>query len=139
MSKDDEVLLALKALVAAALPNAEIAGFDGDPSKPERPAPGGLVIGHPGEPGEPEVDLGPLTYHYSHLFYLELVPPTGGLTAMKAAIGAAIVADRTLGGLCTWIEAEAADRNDRSLAQVASLRSAVVPIRAEYSTSDPLI
>lgn len=142
MTKQRAVTLALKALIAAALPSAKVTGFDGDTTKPTRRDPGGNVIGHPGEPGDPEVDLSPLNYHYAHRFYLEVAEPEGAapetLDEMLTAIGTAVRADRHLGGLCSWLEAVAPDRNDRSTEMIASTDWALVPIDAHYSTEDPL-
>jgi len=142
MTKQRDVGLALKALVQAALPLAAVKGFDGDTSKPALIGPNGTVIGHPGEPGDPEVDLSPPTYNYRHRFYLEVAADNGDpgapLDAMLVAIGAAIRADRTLGGLCMYLEAVAPDRNDRTTDQVATTNWAVLPIDAHYSTEDPL-
>lgn len=142
MTKQFEVMLALKALVAAALPAAGISGFDGDTSKPVRIGPGGHVIGHPGDPGEPEVDLSPLTYNYSHRFYLEVIGPNGEggdvLDGMLETLGPAIAADRFLGGLCEFLSAEAPDRNDRTTDTIATTNWATVPVMAEYRTLNPL-
>lgn len=142
MTKSFEVLMAIKALVAAALPGAKLSGFDKDTSKPSRIGSGGHVIGHPGDPGDPEVDLSPLTYHYSHRFYLEVAAAEGegsaALDGMLATLGAAIKADPYLGGLCGFFSAEAADRNDRTTDLVATTNWATVPLLAEYSTTNPL-
>lgn len=142
MTKQFEVLLAVKALVMAALPGAEIKGFDKDTSKPTRVGPGGCVIGHPGEPGEPEVDLSPPAYNYSHRMFLEVVGPNGEggavLDAMLETLGEAIDADKSLGGLCHWFAAGAPDRNDRTTDIVATTNWATVPLDAEYSTPNPL-
>lgn len=142
MTKSFEILLALKALVAATLPLATIKGFDGASAKPTRIGEGGCVIGHPGEPGEPEVDLSPLTYNYSHSMFLEVAAPDGAggddLDTMLEALGTAIEADRTLGGLCQFLGAEAPDRNDRATQAIATINWATVPIVAEYSTTNPL-
>ena len=40
---------------------------------PERLPPDGLVILRDGEPGEPQVTLSPLTYHYQHRAEIEAV------------------------------------------------------------------
>jgi hypothetical protein len=58
------------------------------------------------------VTLSPLRYHYQHRAEFEVVvqAPNGRATAfdsLVATIGAALEADRTLGGLCDWIEPEA--------------------------------
>lgn len=142
MTKQLQILLAIKALIAAALPLAEVRGFDGDASKPGRIGDNGTVIGHPGDPGDPEIDLSPLTYHYQHRLYLELAAPEGAggvtLDAMLEAIGAAVAADKFLGGLCEYFSAEAPDRNDRTTPTVATSNWATVPLVAEYSTENPL-
>lgn len=142
MTYQRDVLLAVKALVVAALPAADVRGFDEDTSRPETIGAGGTVIGHPGDPGDPEVDLSPPAYNYRHRIYLEVAAAgaVGGapLDTMIAAIGVGIAADRTLGGLCQYLEAMAADRNDRTTARVVTTNWAVVPIIAEYMISDPL-
>lgn len=145
MSKRRDVLAALKALVELALPYARVQGFeaDEDPVKPDRADPGGDVLGYPGSPGEPEHTLSPLTYHFDHEIVLEVSPapgPDGGdvLDVMLGAIGARIVADRTLGGLADWIEAEMPDLNDRNTEGATGRSWARVPIIVSYSTTDPL-
>jgi hypothetical protein len=65
-----------------------------------------------GVPGEPAVTLSPLRYHYQHRVELEAVVQSGsGLDAafatLAAGVGGVMSADRTLGGLCDWVEAEA--------------------------------
>lgn len=142
MTKQRAVLLALRDLIAAALPDANIRGFDGDASKPTRIGEGGTVIGHPGDPGEPEIDLSPLSYNYEHEIMLEVAGPDGkpgeALDNMLVAIGVAVRANRTLGGLCIFLEAQAPDRNDRTVAGAATSNWAIVTIVAHYSTPDPL-
>ena len=77
---------------------------------PERIPASGLLILRDGEPGEPEVTLSPLSYHYQHRAEIEAVVQSADRDAafdtLTAGIGAAIAADRTLGGLCDWVEAE---------------------------------
>lgn len=79
---------------------------------PERISAGGLIILRDGQPGEPEVTLSPLRYHYQHRAELEVVVQTGIGRASRfddliTAIATALEADRTLGGLCDWVEPEA--------------------------------
>ena len=78
---------------------------------PERVPAAGLLILRDGEPGEPEVTLSPLRYHYQHRAEIEAVVQGASRDAafdtLCASIGAALAADRTLGGLCDWVEAEA--------------------------------
>lgn len=55
-----------------------------------------------------------------------------------ASVGAAIAADRTLGGLCDWVEAEAPRPVDLPVEGAASLKASLIPVILNYSTADPL-
>jgi hypothetical protein len=111
---------------------------------PERiPAPG-LIILRDGKPGEPEVTLSPLSYFYEHRAELEVVIQAGAgrdalFDALTADIGAAIATDRTLGGLCDWVEAEAPEPVDLPIEGAAALKAAVITVVLHYATPDPLI
>lgn len=109
---------------------------------PERAPAAGLLILRDGEPGEPEVTLSPLRYHYQHRAEIEAVVQGSSRDAtfdtLCASIGAAIAADRTLGGLCDWVEAEAPRAVDLAVEGAASLKAAVIPIILHYSSADPL-
>ena len=102
----------------------------------------GLLILRDGEPGEPEVTLSPLSYHYQHRAEIEAVvqgPDRDVLfDTLTASIGTALAADRTLGGLCEWVEAEAPQPVDLPVEGAASLKAAVIPVVLHYSTADPL-
>lgn len=110
---------------------------------PERIPTAGLIILRDGQPGEPEVTLSPLRYHYQHRAELEVVvqAPNGRANAfdtLLAAIGAALEADRTLGGLCDWIEPEAPASVDLPIEGAAALKAAVITINLHYTTTGPL-
>ena len=109
---------------------------------PERIPPAGLMILRDGEPSEPEVTLSPLTYHYRHRAEIEAVVQGADrdatFDALCASIGVVIGADRTLGGLCDWVEAEAPQPVDLPVEGTASLKAAVIPVILHYSTTDPL-
>jgi hypothetical protein len=109
---------------------------------PERVPAVGLLIMRDGEPGEPEVTLSPLTYHYQHRAEIEAVVQGSDRDAafdmLCASIGAALAAERTLGGLCDWVGAEAPQPVDLSVEGAASLKAAVIPVVLHYSTPDPL-
>src|SRR6056297_3156370 len=81
---------------------------------PERIPADGLLILRDGEPEEPEVTLSPLRYHYQHRSEIEAVVQgedrDAAFDTLTASIGVAIAADRTLSGLCDWVEAEAPSR-----------------------------
>jgi hypothetical protein len=109
---------------------------------PERVSAAGILILRDGEPGEPEVTLSPLAYHYKHRAEIEAVVQgndrDASFDALCASIGAALADDRTLGGLCDWLEAEAPRPVDLPVAGAASLKAAVVPVILHYTTADPL-
>ena len=109
---------------------------------PERVPTAGLLVLRDGEPGEPEVTLSPLRYHYQHRAEIEaVVQGTTRDTAFDtlcASIGAAIAADRTLGGLCDWVEAEAPRPVDLAVEGAASLKAAVITVVLHYTVADPL-
>jgi hypothetical protein len=109
---------------------------------PERIPTDGLLILRDGEPGEPEVTLSPLAYHYQHRAEIEAVVQGAdrdtAFDTLAASIGAAIASDRTLGGLCDWVEAEAPRPVDLPVEGAASLKAAVIPVVLYYFTADPL-
>jgi hypothetical protein len=108
----------------------------------ERVPVGGLLILRDGEPGEPEVTLSPPRYHYQHRAEIEAVVQGAArdtaFDALTASIGSALAADRTLGGLCDWVEAEAPRPIDLPVEGAASLKAAVIPVVLHYTTADPL-
>ena len=136
-SSRETILAALHARLSA-LP---VTALRGDVLPGRVPA-AGLLILRDGEPGEPEVTLSPLRYHYQHRAEIEAVVQGSSRDAtfdtLCASIGAAIAADRTLGGLCDWIEAEAPRPVDLAVEGAASLKAAVIPIVLHYSTAVPL-
>ena len=109
---------------------------------PERVPTDGLLILRDGEPGAPEVTLSPLAYHYQHRAEIEAVVQGTDRDAtfdtLCASVGTAIAADRTLGGFCDWIEAEAPKPVDLPVEGAASLKAAVIPVVLHYTTADPL-
>ena len=111
---------------------------------PERIPTTGLIILRSGQPGEPEVTLSPLRYHYQHRAELEVVvqSSTGRASAFDSlisSIGSSLEADRTLGGLCDWIEPEAPVSVDLPIEGAAALKAAVIIVVLHYSTSGPLL
>ncbi|WP_457650875.1 acyl-CoA transferase [Profundibacter sp.] len=112
---------------------------------PERIPAGGIVILRDGEPGEPEVTLSPPQYHYEHRAEIEVIvqekTPTArdaAFDALTKAIGAALAADRMLGGLCDWAEPDAPQPVDLPIDGAQALKAAVIAVTLHYTTSDPL-
>ena len=114
-----------------------------DEALPERIPAAGLIILRDGQPGEPEVTLSPLRYHYQHRAELEVVVQagTGRATAFDsliASIGSVLEADRTLGGLCDWVEPEAPASVDLPIEGAAALKAALITVVLHYTTTGPL-
>ncbi len=110
---------------------------------PERVPAAGLIILRDGDPGEPEVTLSPLTYFYEHRAEIEVVIQSGSgrdalFDDLTGAIGALLAADRTLGGLCDWVEAEAPEPTDLPIEGAAALKAAVIIVVLHYASADPL-
>lgn len=145
MSKRLDVLTAVKALIAAALPGVDVKGLDNRADKPDRIPPNGLGIVRAGDPGEPDVDLCPPTYHFRHQIPVELAAYQSTaqtnaqvIDTMMGHIGTAIAADRTLGGLCDYLEALAPGTDDVGANGAATAAGADLVLVAHYSTTDPL-
>ena len=110
---------------------------------PERIPPAGLIILRDGQPGEPEVTLSPLRYNYQHRAELEVVVQAGSGRAsafddLIASVGTALEADRTLGGLCDWVEPDAPASVDLPIEGAAALKAAVITVVLHYTTTGPL-
>ena len=110
---------------------------------PERVPANGLLIMRDGDPGEPEVTMSPLAYHYEHRAEVEVVVQGTGdrdkmFDELIASLGVVLAADRTLGGLCDWVEPSAPEPVDLPVEGAASLKAAVIPVMLHYWTSDPL-
>ncbi len=112
---------------------------------PERIPLDGLLILRDGDPGTPEVTLSPLSYYYEHKAELEVIvqgnTPVVRATSFDALvhnIGTVIAANRTLGGLCDWIEAAAPKPVDLPVDGGEALKAAIIEITLIYTTADPL-
>jgi hypothetical protein len=84
-----------------------------------------------------------LRYHYQHRADLEVVVQVGtgrarAFDGLIAAIGAALEADRTLGGLCDWVEPDAPASVDLPVEGAAALKAAVITVVLNYITTGPL-
>ena len=139
MSTTRETILAalhtrLRSLAATALHDEVL---------PERIPSAGLIILRDGQPGEPEVTLSPLRYHYQHRAELVVIvqAPENRATAFDiliASTGAVLTVDRSLGGLCDLVEPEAPASVDLPVEGAVALKAAVVAVILHYSTSNPL-
>ena len=134
MSKLEEILSSLEGTLETSLS----ATVRRNGVFPESVPTTGLVILRDGDPGEPEITLSPLTYHFEHTAVLEVFAPPGAFDGLKVAIGAAIATDRTLSGLCDWIEPQAPETENLAVEGSDDIFAAIIPVRLIFSTSDPL-
>ena len=102
----------------------------------------GLIVLRDGNPGEPDVTMSPLTWHYEHQAEIEVLVSRldndAAFDALTGPIGAAIVADRTLGGAVDWAEAEAPSPQDIPGENGGVIKAAIIAVTLHYSTTDPL-
>jgi hypothetical protein len=137
MTRREQILTALAAALGGAA--GPVARNDADLS--DIPA-GGLVVLHDGNPGQPDITLSPLEYHYTHRAELDVMViadnATAAFDAVAEQIGTRLALDRTLGGLCDWCEAEAPAPSDVPVDGAQPIRAASIGILIFYSTPDPL-
>lgn len=145
MRKRLAVLTAVKAMIARALPGADVRGMDNEEAKPARVGPLGMCIVRSGDPGPPDVDLSPAVYWWEHRIPVELASyQSAGKTSqealddMIAAIDAERRADITLGGLCNYLDAEPPSDGEIDKTGAVPVGWADFAIIASYSTDSPL-
>lgn len=146
MSARETILAALYAEIApiALIPATTLAvRVLRNAALPTRIPAGGLAILFDGDPGEPEITLSPLTYHYQHRadLLVAVQAADGGDALFDTLCGlldTAIVADRTLGGLCDWIEPMAPVPEEIPVEGAATIKAARIGIVLHYATTSPL-
>lgn len=145
MTKREQVIAALFAVVAAEMRKLRWAEAVRNEVIPAEVPPSGLAIVRDGSPGEPEVTLSPTIYSYRHRAEIELYTQSARrqegviFDTAAAAIGLALAADRTLGGLCDWVEPMAPEPQVLPVMGGAPIKAAVIPVILHYDTTDPLI
>lgn len=136
------VLAALHAVLVARFGGSATTVLRGDVLPEEIPR-GGLIILRDGNPGEPEVTMSPLRYHYEHRAEIEVmvqrVDMDTHFDALLSSIGSAIEADRTLGGVCDWVEPDAPEPATLPIEGAINIKAGVVIVTLHYATSNPLV
>lgn len=147
MTKREQILQALFAVL-------ETVGNPATPGGPEIklntsippsvPA-NGLVVMRDGDPGEPDVTLSPLTYHWQHQVPVEVVVQKASetdrrarLDAIIATIGTAVESDRSLGGLAEWLEIGPPSLDEEAVEGAAALKGATIPVIVHYASAGAL-
>lgn len=103
----------------------------------------GLLILRDGVPGEPETTMSPLRFHFEHRAEIEVFVRGSDsrdamFDAILARLGAALILDRTLGGLCDWVQAMSPEPETLPIPGATPIKAATVPVMLTYSTADPL-
>lgn len=144
MSKRHDVDQAVLALVRATLPDHEVIGLEDGAERPRRTGDYETVILRDGQLDDPEVDLSPPTWHWTHNVPVELrafkqtQPLRQVIDAMARRIGAAVAADRHLGGLVDYLDVSGLDIEPLSSFGTRTELGATFVITATYSTNSPL-
>jgi hypothetical protein len=109
---------------------------------PQRMPPGGIVMLRDGETVEETAILSPLAFAIEHRAEIE-VAVTGATPAARNAlldallvdIGAAVLADRTLGGAVEWAQPGAPEFEDVEFEGAAAARAALVPVTLSFTVA----
>ena len=142
-STSERVLKALHAALAAHRPaGAEVLR---NAILPARVPAAGLAILRDGDPGDPDYLFSPPLYLFEHRAEIDLIVEAPAETArdaafdaLKQAVGAALAADRTLGGLCDYALGEAPAPLDLPIEGAEGLKAASLGVILTYGASDPL-
>jgi hypothetical protein len=103
---------------------------------PQRLPPGGLVVLRDGETVEETPILSPLAWQIEHRPVVEVVAAsTTLLDALLVEIGAAITADRTLGGTVEWAQPGAPSFDDVETEGAAAARAAAIPVTLVFTVA----
>lgn len=103
---------------------------------PQRLPPGGLVVLRDGETVEETPILSPLAWQIEHRAVVEVVAgSTALLDALLVEIGAAITADRTLGGAVEWAQPGAPSFDDVETEGAAASRAAAIPVTLVFTVA----
>ena len=111
-------------------------------SLPERVPEDGLVILRDGNPGEPDVTLGPWRAFYRHRVEIEAFLPPGAseaeLDALLTRIGAALAHDDSLGGRVELMTPSAPEVQPVAVEGGTPFLAAALAVTLEYQLTDPL-
>ncbi|KZL02655.1 hypothetical protein PsAD26_04736 [Pseudovibrio sp. Ad26] len=142
-STSEQVLMALFEMLQSNIP--EGVKLLRNEAYPERIPAAGILILRDGDPGEPEVTLSPPSYLYEHRAEVDLLVEAreaeardANFDTLKQTVGAAIASDRSLGGLCDYMESEAPAPIDLALEGTEAIKAATITIKLIYASSDPL-
>jgi hypothetical protein len=137
VSVREAALAALSARLGAALAaRSPVPKLLRNETVPQRLPPGGLVVQRDGETVEETAILSPLAWQIEHRAVVEVVAAsTALLDALLVEIGAAIIADRTLGGTVEWAQPGAPGFDDVETEGAAAVRAAAIPVTLVFTVA----
>lgn len=137
MSKRDDALAALHTCLATALAARSPAPLVlRDETAPQRLPAGGLVVVRDGGLAESTPILSPLSWAVEHRAEVEVVAEGAALLdALLVAVGAAVLADRTLGGAVEWAQPGGSDTEDVEFEGAAAASAASVPVSLFFTAA----
>ena len=72
------------------------------------------------------------------LVRIDLTPPNEVFDQLCGSVSDVVAVDRTLNGLCDWVEAFAPEPVDLAVEGGGTLKAAQIPVILHYSSADPL-
>ena len=144
MSLRHDVDQAVLAIVRATLPDHEVIGLEDGAERARRTGEFETVTLRDGQLEEEGVDLCPPTWHWVHRVPVELraykqtTPLRVVIDRIAGKIGAAVAADRFLGGLVSYLDVSGLDVEPLSSFGSRTELGATFDIVATYSSDRPL-
>lgn len=148
-SKRERILNALFALlapIAADFSPSPLIQRNGD--LPQKIGPEGLIVLRDGNAGDAPAEYcigAPEPYTWDFKPLLEIAVQDAGpaerdpqFDALVTAVSAVVMANRTLGGLCDWLDAVLPDAADKPIANAPGIKGATIPLSISYSSASPL-
>lgn len=143
MTNAESVLDALVTLFKTQIPSTTVKRNE---DALEKIPSGGLIVIRDGDPGDPDVVLGGFrSCYYQHQIDVEVFVQNGDGTlrdsafnTLVSAIGDALEADLSLGGLCQNISYGYPQANTDPVTGGAGVKSALISLIAEYETAKPI-
>lgn len=142
-SKSEAALDALKDAVQAGAPSG--AAVERNTVLADTIPDAGMIVVRDGDPGQPEVTLSPVNYHYQHRAEIDiLVQGASGAQrdtradTLRQAVSSAVTSDRTLGGTVDWAEPLPSPPQIFGPDGGDPLKAATLTVVLNYATQDPL-
>lgn len=127
-----EAALAALATVLAGAVSAEVIR---NATRPEDVPAAGLVVLRDGAQQESEATFSPLRYHIDHGAEVVVhAQDEATRSTLLAALAAALIADRTLGGAVEYLDIGVAGLDDADFEGSAGIPGALMPVTLSYTT-----